>query len=102
MATPEAPNPKLQSPKKFQIPSSNISTCDASLFGIWCLELLWCLGFGAWNFRGWVSIAGCVRFGAAQTEPVNYALLERPLFFVGGHYVSVLGLLAFAGLFTLG
>jgi len=29
-------------------------------------------------------------------------LLERPLFYVGEHYVTVLGLLAFAGLFTAG
>jgi small-conductance mechanosensitive channel len=43
-----------------------------------------------------------VRFASAQTEPVNYALLERPLFYVAGHYVSFLGLIAFAGLFTIG
>lgn len=33
---------------------------------------------------------------------MNFTLLERPLFYVGGHYVSFLGLLAFAGLFTAG
>jgi small-conductance mechanosensitive channel len=33
---------------------------------------------------------------------MTLSLLERPLFYVGGHYVSFLGLLAFAGLFTLG
>jgi len=33
---------------------------------------------------------------------VNFALFERPLFFIGGHYVSVLGLMAFAGLFVIG
>ena len=33
---------------------------------------------------------------------MNYALFERPLFFVGGHYVSFLGLIAFAGLVTVG
>jgi len=33
---------------------------------------------------------------------VNFVLLERPLFHIGEHYVSVLGLLAFAALFTLG
>ena len=33
---------------------------------------------------------------------MNLTLLERPLFYVGGHYVSFLGLLAFAGLFTAG
>jgi small-conductance mechanosensitive channel len=33
---------------------------------------------------------------------VNFALLERPLFYVGGHYVSFLGLVAFAGLFAAG
>jgi small-conductance mechanosensitive channel len=33
---------------------------------------------------------------------VNFALFERPLFHVGGHYVSFLGLMAFAGLFVAG
>jgi small-conductance mechanosensitive channel len=33
---------------------------------------------------------------------VNYALFERPLFYVGEHYVSFLGLIAFAGLFIVG
>jgi small-conductance mechanosensitive channel len=33
---------------------------------------------------------------------VNFALLERPLFYVGGHYVSFFGLVAFAGLFAAG
>ena len=33
---------------------------------------------------------------------MNFALFERPLFYVGGHYVSFLGLMAFAGLFAAG
>lgn len=33
---------------------------------------------------------------------MNFALFERPLFYVGEHYVSVLGLLAFAALFSAG
>jgi small-conductance mechanosensitive channel len=33
---------------------------------------------------------------------MNVVLLEKPLFYVGGHYVSFLGLLAFAILFALG
>jgi small-conductance mechanosensitive channel len=33
---------------------------------------------------------------------VNFALFERPLFYVGGNYVSFLGLMAFAGLFAAG
>jgi small-conductance mechanosensitive channel len=33
---------------------------------------------------------------------VNFALFERPLFYVAGHHVSFLGLMAFGGLFTLG
>jgi small-conductance mechanosensitive channel len=33
---------------------------------------------------------------------VNFALFERPLFYVGGHYVSFLGLMAFASLLGLG
>ena len=31
---------------------------------------------------------------------MNFILLERPLFYVAGHYVSFLGLLAFAVLFA--
>jgi small-conductance mechanosensitive channel len=33
---------------------------------------------------------------------VNFALFERPLFYLGGHYVTFLGLLAFVGLFAAG
>src|ERR1700693_1368224 len=33
---------------------------------------------------------------------MNFALLEKPLFYVAGHYVSFLGLLAFAILFGIG
>jgi small-conductance mechanosensitive channel len=58
------------------------------------------LGFGASARGRWFR--GCTLLLAAQTEPVNFALFERPLFYVGGHYVSFLGLMAFAALFTLG
>jgi small-conductance mechanosensitive channel len=47
-------------------------------------------------------VSGCGGLSATQTEPVNFALFERPLFFVAGHHVSFLGLMAFAGLFALG
>ncbi len=33
---------------------------------------------------------------------MNVVLLERPLFYVAGHYVSFLGVLAFAGFFAAG
>jgi small-conductance mechanosensitive channel len=33
---------------------------------------------------------------------MNLGILERPLFYVAGHYVSFLGLIAFAGLFLFG
>ena len=33
---------------------------------------------------------------------MNFALFERPLFYIGDHYVSFLGLTAFAGLVTAG
>ena len=33
---------------------------------------------------------------------MNFALFERPLFYVGSHYVSFLGLMAFAALFGIG
>jgi small-conductance mechanosensitive channel len=33
---------------------------------------------------------------------VDLTLLERPLFYIGRHYVTVLGLIAFAGLFAAG
>ncbi|CAN5550621.1 hypothetical protein BH18VER1_BH18VER1_12660 [soil metagenome] len=34
--------------------------------------------------------------------PANLAFYERPLFYVGGHYVSTLGAMAFCGLFLVG
>ena len=59
---------------------------------------------GAWDLElpGAALIRGCAAVRVVQTEPVNFALFERPLFYVGGHYVSFLGLIAFAGLLTLG
>jgi len=33
---------------------------------------------------------------------VDLKLLERPLFYVGGHYITILGLIAFAALFAAG
>ena len=33
---------------------------------------------------------------------MNLTLLERPLFYIGGHYVTFLGLIAFAGFFAAG
>jgi small-conductance mechanosensitive channel len=35
-------------------------------------------------------------------ENVDLTLLQRPLFYVGGHYVTILGLIAFAALFLAG
>src|SRR6266480_4407797 len=35
-------------------------------------------------------------------ENVEMTLLERPLFYIGDHYVTVLGLIAFAGFFAAG
>jgi small-conductance mechanosensitive channel len=48
------------------------------------------------------SIPGCTVVGVVQTETVNFALFERPLFYVGGHYISFLGLMAFVALFGIG
>ena len=45
---------------------------------------------------------GCRALLAAQTEAVNIILFERPLFYVAGHFISVLGLIAFVGLFSAG
>jgi len=39
---------------------------------------------------------------AFTLEHVEMTLLERPLFYVGEHYVTVLGLIAFAAFFTAG
>jgi len=33
---------------------------------------------------------------------MNFPLLEKPLFYIGEHYVTILGLVAFAGLFAAG
>src|SRR6266567_7494887 len=52
----ETPKTKLQTPKKSQVPSSkprpalrawNLELGASLVFGVWDLELLWCLVFGA-------------------------------------------------------
>ena len=40
----QAPNSKLQTSTKLQIPNST-----PAAFGVWDLEFVWDLGFGAWN-----------------------------------------------------
>jgi len=62
------------------------------------------LELGAWDLELSRAIAfrGCACLRPAQTEKVNFALFERPLFYIGGHYVSFLGLMAFAALLTAG
>jgi hypothetical protein len=47
----EAPNPKLEAPKKFQAPSFKRGAACELLFGYWCLRFAWDLGFGIWDFR---------------------------------------------------
>ena len=37
-----------------------------------------------------------------RLEAVNWKLLEQPLFYIGEHYVSFLGLIAFVALFSVG
>jgi hypothetical protein len=39
---------------------------------------------------------------AFTLENVDLTLLERPLFYIGGHYVTFLGLIAFAAFLTAG
>src|SRR5438046_2316716 len=41
-------------------------------------------------------------YNAFTVENVEMTLLERPLFYIGDHYVTVLGLIAFAGFFAAG
>src|SRR5205823_941100 len=41
-------------------------------------------------------------YNAFTVENVKMTLLERPLFYIGDHYVTVLGLIAFAGFFAAG
>ncbi len=41
-------------------------------------------------------------YNAFTLTNVEMTLLERPLFYIGGHYVTFLGLIAFAGLFAAG
>ena len=43
----KAPNPKIQIPKKLQIPSSNMAVARRRLgFAAWDFSGPWCLGFG--------------------------------------------------------
>src|SRR3989449_2422060 len=41
-------------------------------------------------------------YNAFTLENVKMTLLERPLFYIGDHYLTVLGLIAFAGFFVAG
>src|SRR5205809_1901821 len=41
-------------------------------------------------------------YNAFTLENVEMTLLERPLFYIGDHYVTILGLIAFAGFFAGG
>jgi len=41
-------------------------------------------------------------YNAFTLENVQMTLLERPLFYIGDHYVTILGLIAFAGFFAAG
>src|SRR5216117_1705632 len=41
-------------------------------------------------------------YNAFTLENVKMTLLEQPLFYIGDHYVTVLGLIAFAGFFAAG
>ena len=40
--------------------------------------------------------------GPFTLNDVEITLLQRPLFYVGGHYITLLGLIAFVGFFTAG
>jgi hypothetical protein len=44
----EIPNPKIQAPKKLQIP--NFKRGIARVFGLWKLGFVWDLELGAWDF----------------------------------------------------
>src|SRR5256714_11547029 len=96
----QAQTSKLQRSSKHQIPKTG--TIPLFFFGAWDLEFRWSLVLGIWSFRQQRSFRGCAAILPAQTETVNFALFERPLFYVGGHYISFLGLVAFAALFAAG
>jgi small-conductance mechanosensitive channel len=50
--------------------------------------------------RGWRAVAKV--HNPTRLGTVNLTLLQRPLFYVAGHYVTFLGLIAFAALFAVG
>src|SRR6266566_47115 len=54
--------------------------------------------------RLWLGITSAIAkpHNGFTLENVDLTLLERPLFYVGGHYVTFLGLIAFAGFFAAG
>jgi len=47
----KTPNPKLQAPKKLQVPSSKTTCRCRCWFEAWSLKFLWGLGFGVWSFH---------------------------------------------------
>ncbi len=54
--------------------------------------------------RLWLGITSAVAkpHNAFTLENVDLTLLERPLFYIGGHYVTFLGLIAFAAFLAAG
>src|SRR6266481_2775888 len=54
--------------------------------------------------RLWLGVTSAVAkpHNAFTLENVDLTLLERPLFYIGGHYVTFLGLIAFAAFLTAG
>src|SRR6266550_6619537 len=54
--------------------------------------------------RPWLGITSAVAkpHNAFTLENVDLTLLERPLFYIGGHYVTFLGLIAFAAFLAAG
>src|SRR5205085_5616705 len=81
---------RLQAPKKLQAPNPK---AGISHYSFWSLGFGISLELGAWDLElpRATAFRGCTRHRPAQTETVNFALFERPLFYVGGHYISFLG-----------
>src|SRR5947208_118492 len=96
----QTPNPKPQRNTKHQYPiASELGKRCARLIGVWILELLWVLGFGAWCFS--------YRRFLCHSRAMNYLIaacigliggISSGLFGVGGGVVMVPAMLFFTTL----
>src|SRR5205085_9812789 len=72
---PESPNPKLQSPKKLQVPTSKCAVYRLLELGDWCFSGAWLLEFGGYNTSASWSI--CMSTTLETVKTPNLTLIPH-------------------------